>query len=178
MSFVNPIKMPDDWHPRAPVHKPRLYCDMDGVLADFDLGFERVMGYPIPPRQERHDWTDEEWGRLYNAAPNFFRELPLMPDALELWAYILPHSPTILTGIPKEVSTSGNQKVEWSAEKFGAKQPIICCRSSEKFFHCHRGDILIDDWEKHRQLWEDAGGFWITHNSARETIAALKGLGL
>jgi hypothetical protein len=44
--------------------------------------------------------------------------------------------------------------------------------------HASPGDILIDDWEKYRDLWIAKGGVWITHRSAVETIVALNALGL
>jgi hypothetical protein len=39
--------------------------------------------------------------------------------------------------------------------------------------HAARGDVLIDDWEKFRQLWLEAGGHCTTHVSAAETDRAL-----
>ena len=38
------------------------------------------------------------------------------------------------------------------------------------------GDILIDDWEKHKDAWVNAGGIWITHTSAKDTIEQLHNL--
>ena len=37
---------------------------------------------------------------------------------------------------------------------------------------------LIDDYERHRQRWLDAGGIWITHVSAKTTCAWLTELGI
>jgi hypothetical protein len=34
--------------------------------------------------------------------------------------------------------------------------------------------VLIDDWEKWRSLWEGAGGIWITHTCAVDTIVEFK----
>lgn len=157
---------------------PRLFCDMDGVLADFDRGYAIVMGREITPRDYHKDWSQDDWEALHKAAPTFFRDLPLMPDASELWTYISPHSPTILTGVPKELNGTDVQKKAWSAAHFGPTQPIICCRSKEKALHCRPGDIIIDDWGKYRHLWERAGGIWILHTSAKDSIEQLKELGL
>ena len=33
------------------------------------------------------------------------------------------------------------------------------------------GDILIDDWPKYKHLWEEAGGIFILHTSAAQSIA-------
>jgi hypothetical protein len=158
----------------------RLFCDMDGVLADFDRGYEIVMGRPITERDYHKEWSQEDWDLLHRTAPTFFRDLPPMPDMFELWEYIRRHDPTILTGVPRELTSSvtSNQKTDWSARMFGPQQPIICCRSKEKFHHCRPGDVLIDDWPKYKHLWEGAGGIWVTHTSASATIARLKELGL
>lgn len=159
---------------------PRLWCDMDGVLADFDRGYGLVVGREITKRDYHSAWTQADWDALYAAAPTFFRDLPPMPDAHVLWAYIKRHGPTILTGIPKELHTSANQKVEWAARQpfLGPAVPITCCRSAEKFHHCRPGDVIIDDWGKYQHLWEQAGGIWIMHTSAEDSIRQLKDLGL
>jgi hypothetical protein len=42
----------------------------------------------------------------------------------------------------------------------------------------HPGDILVDDYLKYRHLWEEAGGVFVHHTSARHTIRQLAELGL
>jgi hypothetical protein len=54
--------------------------------------------------------------------------------------------------------------------------PMICCKSSEKCLHGKPGDILIDDWTKHRQKWLDMGGIFILHTSAKSSLQALQTL--
>lgn len=159
----------------------QIWCDMDGVLADFDEGYSVVMGRPIEKRDYHKDWTQADWDALHKASPTFFRDLPPMPDAERLWNYIKPHYPRILTGVPKELNAAApNQKREWAARTpfIGPLATVVCCRSREKFHHCKPGDILIDDWEKYRALWEQAGGIWVTHTSASATIAQLQELGV
>jgi hypothetical protein len=48
----------------------------------------------------------------------------------------------------------------------------------EKCLHAKPGDVLIDDWEKYRQLWVNAGGHWITQRGAAATADELSKLGL
>jgi len=55
---------------------------------------------------------------------------------------------------------------------------VRCCLSREKSLHARSGDVLIDDWEKYRSLWEAKGGRWITHVSAESSIEALRRLGI
>jgi hypothetical protein len=46
-----------------------------------------------------------------------------------------------------------------------------------KHEHRHPGDVLVDDRDKHRRLWEEAGGVFIHHKDARSSIAALRAKG-
>jgi hypothetical protein len=43
----------------------------------------------------------------------------------------------------------------------------------EKHLHMEKGDVLVDDRENHRHLWENAGGIFIHHKNARDSIAQL-----
>jgi hypothetical protein len=40
------------------------------------------------------------------------------------------------------------------------------------------GDVLVDDTPTYRHLWEGAGGRFVLHRSARESLAELRALGL
>lgn len=148
-----------------------LFVDLDGVLADFDTGHELVFGYR--PRRDHPD-LDVDWDKLF-AYPEFFRWLPVMKDAGDLWTYVRQYNPTILTGIPKSYPQAADDKRAWVRQHFG-DVPIICCQSKDKVRHGRPGDILVDDWDKYRQLWTDAGGIWIQHYSAAQSIRALQEL--
>ena len=152
---------------------PTIYLDCDGVLADFDKGAEAVLG--MHPRMfERRYNPGKFWARLA-AAPDFFNSLELMPDALELYDAVSHTDPVILTGLPRG-TWAEPQKRRWAARHFpGVK--VITTSAALKREHCHPGDVLVDDRDKYRALWEQAGGVFIHHRSARESIAALKAQG-
>jgi hypothetical protein len=44
----------------------------------------------------------------------------------------------------------------------------------DKRNHCSPGDILVDDQLRHRERWEEAGGVFVHHKSAADTIAQLR----
>jgi hypothetical protein len=44
----------------------------------------------------------------------------------------------------------------------------------DKRDHAKEGDVLVDDQDKHRGLWEEVGGVFIHHKTARQTIEALR----
>jgi hypothetical protein len=149
----------------------QIYCDMDGVLADFDTGYELAFGTRPCKEADNVDWE------LVRKTEGFYAGLPLMPDALELWAFLLPHDPIILTGVPSSVEEAPQNKREWAWKNLGEGTKIRTCPSKYKNTFCKPGDVLIDDWEKYRSRWINMGGIWITHTSAASSIAALRELG-
>ncbi len=149
---------------------PRLFLDLDGVLADFDSGYEKLAG-----RRPDRDADNADW-RLIASRPDFYLNLPPTPDFVELWTYVAPRRPTILTGIPSSIAQAAEQKRAWVARFCGPSVSVITTESKNKYRHASPGDILVDDWEKHRRAWLDAGGVWVTHRSAAETITSLQRL--
>jgi len=99
--------------------RPQLFVDLDGVLADFDAGATRVLGWtPVlgEPDKERkkHMW------RLL-APPResaFFESLPLCAGAERLWAVAQRHDAVVLTGCPAG-DWAQAQKVRWCARELG-----------------------------------------------------------
>ncbi len=153
---------------------PQLFLDCDGVLADFDRGAAAVLGMRPRAFQERQG-IGRMWARLAGA-PDFYGTLPLMPDARELFAAVRHLDPIILTGLPRG-NWAAPQKVRWAAEHFPDTR-IITCMAVNKRDHGREGDVLVDDTLKHRHLWEEAGGIFVHHRSAAESVAALREIGL
>lgn len=151
-----------------------IWVDMDGVVANFDGHYEKLFG--VRPTR----WPDVEnveW-KLVASVPNFFRTIPMMPDAGELLAGLHPRPWSLLTGCPKSIDASDNQKRDWANEKFEPKRHIVCCPAREKYLHGKPGDVLIDDYLKYRDLWVDMGGIFIHHTSAANTVREIARLRL
>jgi hypothetical protein len=148
---------------------PRLFLDCDGVLADFDKGFEQLLGMS-PQAYEKRFGRGRFWGKLAKAN-NFYGSLPEMPDARLLFDAVAHLKPTILTGLPMGGWAAG-QKVEWAAEHFPGVA-IITCMARDKHKHMAPGDVLVDDREKHRQAYEAAGAIFIHHRSAQDSLRQL-----
>ena len=153
----------------------QLFLDMDGVLADFDRGWELHFGTPFL-RDEKGQYIKEDidWSTIPD---DFFRHLPPMEDLEELLSYTTRHNPIVLTGVPKSLTHVPNHKLAWAAQHLGPNIEVRCCYSREKCLHANTGDILIDDWEKYKSLWIKKGGIWITHTNTKSTISQLKALG-
>jgi hypothetical protein len=151
----------------------QIYLDCDGVLADFDKGARAILGLASHAFEKRHG-ADEFWTRLARA-DSFFDSLDPLPDAFELYEAVKAKGPIILTGMPRG-NWAEPQKRRW-AERHFPGTPVITTLASLKREHCHPGDVLVDDRDQHRRLWEQAGGLFIHHKSAKDSIAALKAAG-
>jgi hypothetical protein len=51
---------------------------------------------------------------------------------------------------------------------------MITCMARDKRDHAKEGDVLVDDNDKFRHLWEGAGGRFVHHKSAQQSIEELK----
>lgn len=150
----------------------KLFVDCDGVLADFDTLAEELFGMPSREYEDLHG--GESFWQVLEDHPAFFEHLSLMPDATYLWERIAHLNPTILTGCPKG-DWAQPQKMRWVKDKFGSA-PLITCRSRDKrnFMEEDALNVIIDDWPQRRALWEEHGGIWIHHTSARESLLQLQ----
>ena len=146
-----------------------LFLDLDGVLADFDAGAKAVLG--LSPRDfEAKHGRREFWRRLARAK-DFYAALPLMPDAMLLFEAVKHLEPTILTGLPLG-NWAAPQKVRWAAEHFPGTK-IITTMARDKYKHMTGMDVLVDDRADHRDKWEAAGGTFIHHKNARDSLRQL-----
>lgn len=154
---------------------PQVFLDCDGVLADFDAGAAELFG-STSREAEKKLGTPGFWNRIRRHKPGFYEHLPLMRDAESLFRAVEHLQPIILTGVP-----IGNwakpQKEAWAAKHF-PKTQMITTMARHKSKHAKPGDILIDDNDKYRSLWEDAGGIFIHHTSAEDTLKKLAELGI
>lgn len=152
----------------------QIFVDMDGVLADFDTHYEAVFGYRSDKLADNVDWS------AVRGVKDFYLNIPPMPDMRELWEFVSQQvkKPIILTGVPSSVAEAPDNKRAWVRKHLGDDVVVKCCPSKDKSLFAAPGDILIDDWEKYRNLWISRGGRWITHTSAESSINQLLKLGV
>jgi hypothetical protein len=148
----------------------QLYLDCDGVLADFDRGATAILGMKPKAFEHRHG-LGKFWQKLAQA-PDFYFSLPLLPDARQLFDAVKDLDPIILTGLPRG-NWAADQKKRWAEQHFPGVR-MITCMARDKRNHAKDGDVLVDDMEKYRHLWEQAGGIFVHHRSAAESVEALR----
>lgn len=148
-----------------------LFVDLDGVLADFDNHFLDVHG------QFFRDYRDEvAWDKLI-AIPNFWLDLPLMPDAKMLWEELTRHHiPIVILSSPgtHDEFRARIQKRQWVDYHFGTYVPIVFRQRKFKQLFAAPDCVLIDDMENTISEWNDQGGVGIHHVSAADTLRKLR----
>ena len=162
---------------------PTIYCDMDGVLADFVGGLKMMesdlqkAGY-----DSVQDWLDsplsnDKWKPVVKNK-KFWSTLPLMPQALKLWNYLRPYNPHILSAYSKHDPNCQPGKRAWLRKNLRMTDTprIHLVRRREKQNYA-KGNLLIDDLPKNIAEWKAAGGTGILHKSTGQTLSQLKRLG-
>ena len=155
---------------------PQIYCDMDGVVADFVKFTSNYLGTKF---------KDELWQDL---PVDLFLQLPKMPDADVLWGYIKQFQPFMLTAVPREsrgpiANRAWKAKTRWMMKNFklpSSRMKIVLRKNKKNFAmdgRDKRPNILIDDHIGNIKEWESAGGIGILHTDAASTINDLKKIG-
>lgn len=152
-----------------------FYVDLDGVMADFQGFVKLQFGMEL----DRNSFDPPGMWEAINKHEGFWASLPVMHDAMELWNGLkaLGIEPAILTGWSSRAnSTCEIQKRWWVADHLGDDVRCIVCRSRDKRDYGKPGDVLIDDWTRYRHLWEEMGGIFVLHTSARESLKAVEAI--
>jgi hypothetical protein len=154
--------------------KYTIYCNMDGVLVDFEEGYEKLTGINIRGRHVKGD--EKFWEPRKQAGAAFWIRLKWMPDGKQLWDYINKYNPILLSAPSKEESSRVGKRVWVKRNLPGVK--LILRPASQKQQFSGENKILIDDREDNIEQWRNKGGIGILHTSASNTIKQLKELEL
>lgn len=152
----------------------KIYCDMDGVLVDFEKGYEELTGRNI--RGQHSAGNEDFWGPISKAGAQFWIKLPWMSDGKQLWEYIKQYNPQLLSAPSREESSKIGKYVWVKRELPGVKLILRSAERKQEF--ATPKSILIDDRKDNIERWKEAGGVGIYHTSAADTIQQLKKLGL
>jgi hypothetical protein len=174
--------------------KPVIFCDMDGVLVDFDEGYKELTG--VTTQHADSQGKDEFWKLYRDSLKNkdisersYWANLDWMPDGKQLWDYIKEYNPYVLTApsvnfdIPFEEryklenNESMQGKTEW-VQRLPNMKKIYFRSAQRKADFAGPNKILIDDRKDTIDSWNANGGIGILHTSAANTIKQLQQLGL
>lgn len=146
----------------------KLYCDIDGVLADFEKA-----AYAINPKFKT------EWFKI---PKGFFASLDKMSDADILMRFLKEHFGSnlyILTALPEDFDdpNAAQDKRDWIERYYQIPQEkvyVVPRENKQNFTENNKNNILIDDRKSNIKEWNAAGGTGILHKRASRTIEELK----
>ena len=171
-----------------------IFCDMDGVLVDFDEGYKELTG--VTTQHADSQGKNEFWSLFRDSLKNkdisersYWANLDWMSDGKQLWDYISPYNPYVLTApsvnfdIPFEErykvenNESMQGKTEW-VQRLPNMRKIYFRSAARKADFAGPNKILIDDRKDTIDSWNANGGIGILHTSTANTIKQLQELGL
>jgi 5'(3')-deoxyribonucleotidase len=160
-----------------------IYCDLDGVLADFLAAASKALGRKITPKTPKLNNAD--W-RQIRATEGYWEHLKFFASGRKLWSYIRKYQQVILSALPvSNTEWSIKGKRAWVSSNLpsvsGSRLLLVQRKEKQKYAKNASGrpNILIDDHPKNIREWEAAGGTGILHKSGAvdKTLAKLKKLG-
>ena len=159
----------------AQVSQYKIFCDMDGVLCDFDRRFDQFAGMK-PKEYESRFGTKKFWEIIDKVGAQYWSKMPWMPDGKELWSYISKYKPVLLSA-PSMDPSSRYGKHLWVNENLPGTKLILAKREKKRNYS-GKNRILIDDRPDNINEWVYEGGIGILHTSTQQTINDLKELRL
>ena len=169
-----PLKKLDPNLIHVSLEERQIYCDMDGVLADFESGVLKLTGKHTSEMN-----VDYMWKRIISTS-NFFSTLEPYSNISEFWNTICMYGnkkPIILTGLPatKYAKKVKKHKQDWCFTYLQKDVEVITCMSRDKYTYCkeNSGSILIDDRLSLRSKWEEQGGIFVYHINYNNTLKIL-----
>ena len=156
----------------------KIYCDMDGVLTDFEERFEHFSGMK-PKEYENKFGTPAFWELIdVKVGIKFWAGMKFMPQGQQLWDFIKPYQPDLLTS-PSRDNGSRLGKNIWVKNHLNPKPKTIFSYSADKQRYANENSILIDDKKSNIEQWASKGGIAIRckDGDVNSVIDKLKELG-
>jgi len=165
----------------GPQSQYKIYCDMDGVLVDFDKGYQTLTG-----KETHHvdvQGKSEFWDAFRSGLENkkmqekdYWANLQWMPDGKELWDHIKQYKPTLLSAPSRDPQSRWGKRI-WVKKNIPGT-PLILAYAPSKKNYANKDSILIDDRISNISDWNAAGGIGILHTSTATTLDKLSKYGI
>jgi len=177
---------------------PKIWCDVDGVLADFHGTFREIYNLNSDNQVNVFLEKPNAWDVVAKKTPNIFALCTPLPDAKRLMTALVnlrDHGHIrlgILTALPwpwlkgDHIQTGKNasrDKKEWIVKNFNGltTADVVTCARSEKPDYGIADNVmtglksvLIDDYKKNVVEWiAQTRGYAIQHKTAESTLSQL-----
>lgn len=137
----------------SPVEYSKIYCDLDGVLVDFERGVMSLLQTPSSCLIKGTMW------KHIARADAFYENLDWMEDGKRLWQEIRHLKPDILTGVPYP-KASRIEKFNWCKRELGLSDAqhvdmAAGCRDHESVngnFPSEDATNVITCWSNNKHL--------------------------
>jgi len=173
--------------------KYQIYCDMDGVLTDFEKRFitllrkegpkyysKAVIAQVTRPKHfDKLEGSAEFWKFIDQyIGLEFWSEMPWMPNGVQLWNFIQPYGPKLLTS-PSRDNTSRLGKRLWVKENLSPAPEVLFRFGDAKADFANENSILIDDKPSNLRAFASKGGIAVEckDGDVSSVINELKQLG-
>ena len=156
--------------------KWKIYCDMDGVLVNFNKRFSELSSLS-PKEYNEVKGVDKFWEIIDSRGVGFWVGMDWMDDGKELFNLLKENFNVELLSSPSRAESSRLGKRLWVRNhKLGVKLNLEYSRSKHKY--AAPNHVLIDDREDIIKDWESKGGVGILHTSTKNTIKCLRKKGI
>jgi len=162
--------------------KPIVYLDMDGVMADFFGGIEKLYGVDHW-KELTSDRTKDLKAEVINriTGTNFFETLPKFPTADQLISMVKEFTGGTFSicssPLRGDNANSAKWKKVWISKNIEQPKDIIITGRKESYAvdkKTKQANILIDDRPINIDRWQGAGGFGILYQANRDSLAKVK----
>jgi len=171
----------------------QIYCDMDGVLTNFEKRFVTLLQQEGPkyyskatiaqvtrPKHfDKLEGTEEFWKFIDQyIGLQFWSEMEWMPNGRALWDFIQPYGPKLLTS-PSRDNTSRLGKRLWVKENLIPAPEVLFRFGDAKSDFANENAILIDDKPSNLAAFASKGGIAleVKDGEIQSVINALRQLG-
>ena len=159
----------------------KIYFDMDGVLADFDLGVKELANHEPMVQSERDEQKEIELWDAIRKVDNFYYKLKPINNMIEVFNEVknkYPNCVEILSAIPKEkrrIVGAKDDKIRWVKEYLGEDIVVnIVYKEEKKNYSFGKEYVLIDDYSKNINEWINEGGSGILFDSKTNVLEELE----
>ena len=163
--------------------EPIVYVDMDGVLADFFGGVEKLYGVEhwkeLTSNKDEGGLKQEVINRI--TGTDFFATLPEFPTADQLIAMVKKFTGgtfSILTSpLRGDHENSTKYKKLWINQHIANPEQVIVTGRKEAYAKDKASgtpNILIDDRPTNIERWQNAGGYGILYQANRDQLTKVQ----
>ena len=157
------------------VPKYQIYCDMDGVLTDFEKRFlellrqegpkyysrEVIAQVTRPKHFEKLEGQGEFWKFIDQyIGLEFWSGMDWMPQGELLWNFIAPYNPKILSSPSRDDSSRLGKRI-WVKEHLVPAPEVLFRFGDAKADFANENSILIDDKPSNLAAFAAKGGIAI-----------------